>query len=74
MESLVHTVHELPFDSRAVAEAARLRALLQAQGQPIDPYDVLLAGQALSLSLRCVTGNIKEFSQVPSLTVENWQA
>ncbi len=41
---------------------------------PIGPYDVLLAGQALALSLILVTNNTKEFSRVPGLRLEDWQA
>jgi tRNA(fMet)-specific endonuclease VapC len=70
---LLQTVHELPFDSAAAQEASRIRALLESQGQPIGPYDLLLAGQALALSLVLVTANTGEFSRVPSLTLENWQ-
>jgi tRNA(fMet)-specific endonuclease VapC len=45
---LLKAVHELPFDTSAAAESARIRALLESQGQAIGPYDVLLAGHALA--------------------------
>lgn len=73
VELLLKTVPVVPFDSAAAGEAARVRALLESQGQAIGPYDVLLAGQALSLSLIVVTANTREFSRVPGLVVENWQ-
>ena len=69
---LLQTVHEFSFDTAAASEAARIRALLEAQGQPIGPYDVLLAGHALALSLILVTANEREFSRVPGLSTENW--
>ncbi len=72
VELLLMTLAELPFDSGAAKEAARIRALLESQGQPIGPYDILLAGQGLALSLILVTANTKEFSRVPSLSLENW--
>jgi tRNA(fMet)-specific endonuclease VapC len=72
VELLLTTVWEMPFDPDAARESARLRALLESQGQAIGPYDVLLAGQALARSLVLVTGNTKEFSRVPGLTLENW--
>ncbi len=41
-------------------------------GTPIGPNDLLIAAQALSLGLVLVSANIKEFSRVPGLSVENW--
>jgi tRNA(fMet)-specific endonuclease VapC len=73
VDLLLRTVHQLAFDSGAAQEAARIRALLESQGQPIGPYDVLLAGQALGGSLILVTANTREFSRVPGLTWEDWQ-
>ncbi len=72
VELLLTTVWEIPFDPDAARESARVRALLESQGQPIGPYDVLLAGQALAHSLILVTANTREFSRVPGLVLENW--
>jgi tRNA(fMet)-specific endonuclease VapC len=72
VELLLKTIWEIPFDPDAARESARLRALLESQGQPIGPYDTLLAGQALARSLILVTANTREFSRVPGLTLENW--
>jgi tRNA(fMet)-specific endonuclease VapC len=71
---LITTVKELSFDGPAATEAARIRALLEARGWMIGPYDVLLAGQALSSGLTLVSANIREFRRVPTLSVESWQA
>lgn len=73
VELLLKTMVELPFDAAAAEEAGKLRALLEAQGQPIGPYDVLLAGQALAASLTLASANTKEFSRVPGLVLENWE-
>lgn len=70
---LLATVHEMVFDAPAAREAGRLRALLEAQGCMIGPYDILLAGQARSAGLTLVTANISEFSRVPALSLEDWQ-
>lgn len=72
VELLLATVCETPFDADAARESARVRALLESQGQRIGPYDILLAGQALAGSLILVTDNTREFSRVPGLTLENW--
>ncbi|MBI5759591.1 MAG: type II toxin-antitoxin system VapC family toxin [Planctomycetales bacterium] len=72
VQLLLNTVHELPFDDAAAAHAANIRATLEQQGQPIGPYDVLLAGQARSCGLILVTANTREFIRVSGLQIENW--
>jgi tRNA(fMet)-specific endonuclease VapC len=73
VDLLLRTVHQMAFELGAAKEAVRVRALLESQGQPIGPYDVLLAGQALADSWILVTANTREFSRVPGLTLEDWQ-
>ena len=74
VDRLLKTVRELEFAAGAALEAARIRAALEAQGQIIGPYDLLLAGHARSLTLILVSANTKEFNRVSGLIVENWQA
>jgi tRNA(fMet)-specific endonuclease VapC len=65
------------FDEAAAYHSGFVRALLanlKPNAQPIGPYDVLLAGHALALGSVLVTGNIREFSRVPGLVVEDWSA
>jgi len=64
----------LEFDREDAREAGRIRALLSSKGRPIGPYDVLIAGQALARDLTLVTHNKREFSRVPGLRIEDWQA
>ncbi len=71
---LLATVNELVFDGQAAREAGRIRAGLEAQGCMIGAYDVLLAGHARSAGLTLVTANVGEFSRVPGLRWEDWQA
>jgi len=73
VDLLSSTVHELVFDRAAALESSRIRADLESQGLMIGPYDVLLAGHAVSLGLTLVTANIGEFGRVQSLKIENWQ-
>jgi tRNA(fMet)-specific endonuclease VapC len=49
-------------------------ARLKPNAQPIGPYDLMLAAQALRLGAVLVTHNIAEFARVPNLTVEDWQS
>lgn len=62
----------VPLDWAAARAAGAIRAVLAQEGQPIGPYDTLIAGQALSRNLVLVTSNTKEFDRVPNLVVENW--
>ena len=73
VDRLLAVVSELPFDADAAREAARIRAALEAQGNMIGPYDVLLAGHALAAGLTLVTDNSAELTRVPGLRVENWK-
>ena len=62
----------LDFDRTACLQAGVVRAVLHTQGTPIGPYDVQMAGIALSKNLTIVTRNTREFERVPGLRVENW--
>lgn len=65
------------FDEHAAQKAAEIRAILETMrpnAQPIGPYDVLLAGHALSVGAIFVTHNTREFVRVPGLGVEDWQS
>ena len=62
----------LPFDAEAAAEYGALRAQLEGQGAPIGNADMQIASIALARDLVVVTGNVRHFERVPSLTVANW--
>jgi len=61
-----------PFDLEDSIAAGEIRAKLRAEGAPIGPYDVLIAGQALARGLTLVSANGKEFRRVEGLIVEDW--
>ena len=42
-------------------------------GHPHNDADLIIAATALELGKRLITGNIKHFSWIPHLTVENWR-
>ena len=73
VEALLKIVDELPFDAAAATNAALTRAQLESQGLTIGPFDLLIAGHALSRGLILVTNNWSEFQRVPRLLLENWQ-
>ncbi|HEX2101720.1 MAG TPA: PIN domain-containing protein [Candidatus Synoicihabitans sp.] len=65
------------FGEEDAAEAASVRAYLETlkpNAQLIGPHDVLLVGHALALGAVLVTHNVREFSRIPRLAIEDWQA
>jgi len=52
--------------------AGELRAMLEASGTSIGPYDLLSAAQARRIGAVLVTANVSEFSRVPDLVWEDW--
>jgi tRNA(fMet)-specific endonuclease VapC len=64
----------LPFDNKAAEEYGKLRAHLVGLGTTIGPNDLLIASIALANGLTVVTHNTSEFSRVPGLPLEDWQA
>jgi tRNA(fMet)-specific endonuclease VapC len=61
----------LPFDDRSAEFYANIRATLANQGTPIGPNDLLIAAIAQAHNLTLVTANIREFSRVDGLRIEN---
>lgn len=72
LERFLAPLQVVDLDRVAAAEAAAIRARLEAQGTPIGPYDTLIAGVARSNGLVLVTNNAREFARVEGLVVENW--
>jgi len=62
----------IDYDSKAAKEHGIIRSDLEKIGQPIGAMDYLLAAQAISLDLILVSNNLKEFSKVKKLIIENW--
>ena len=72
IEGALSRISVLDFEPPADVLYARIRDELTKAGTPIGPIDFLIASHALSLDLTLVTANIREFSRVPGLRVENW--
>ncbi|MBT2326769.1 type II toxin-antitoxin system VapC family toxin [Variovorax paradoxus] len=62
----------LPWDATAANRHGELRADLQARGLPIGDFDEMIAAHALTIGAVVVTDNIRHFSRVPGLVLENW--
>ena len=75
-------LHELRFgiarssrrahSERLLAAFLDIRGYLADRGQPIGPYDSLIAAQARRHEAVLVTRNRREFERVPGLMVADW--
>lgn len=65
-----YTCEDAVFYGAIRAHLARLKP----NAQPIGPYDLMLAAQALRLCAVVVTHDTGEFARVPGLTCEDWQS
>lgn len=74
LQSLEQLLPVEPFTREDARRYASLRLHLETRAQGIGPFDTLIAAQALRLKATVVTRNIREFSRVPGLAVENWES
>jgi len=72
LDQLSEVVNILPFGSDEAGCAAGIRADLELKGCPIGPYDILIAATALSHNDTLVTHNVKAFSRIKDLRIEDW--
>ena len=57
----------------ALALFGNLKAKLEAEGNRIDDFDILIGSTALVNNLVMVTDNIQHLGRLPNITIENWK-
>ncbi|MEO1691502.1 MAG: type II toxin-antitoxin system VapC family toxin [Cyanobacteria bacterium J06631_6] len=72
-KTFVEQFISLPFDDRCALIYGKLRAKLASAGTPIGSNDLLIAAIALTNDLILVTHNVREFSRVNGLKLEDWE-
>ena len=72
LKNFTSIVNILPFGYEDAKCATSIRINLEQQGIPIGPYDILVAGVALSNKGILVTHNTKEFERIEGLPIEDW--
>jgi tRNA(fMet)-specific endonuclease VapC len=60
------------FNNAAAVIYGKIRATLEKKGTPIGSLHTLIAAHALSLQTTLITNNVKEFSPVLDLKLDNW--
>lgn len=66
-------IHVLSFEEQDAICCGDIRSTLKQQGLPIGSYDLLLAGTALNRDMILVSSNVREFSRIQGLQIENWR-
>ena len=72
LSMLLANMEILDFDVDAADCYGKIRAGLEKKGTPIGPLDMMIAGHGQSLGYTVVTNNVKEFSRVADLKIEDW--
>ena len=70
--AFISTFPVLTFSSASASRYATIRADLERRGLPIGPNDLLIAAIAAEHGLMLATANVREFSRVAGLVVEDW--
>lgn len=61
----------IEFDQAAATVYGKIRSDLESRGLVIGAMDMLIAAHALSLSVTLVSNNVREFSRIDNLSLEN---
>jgi tRNA(fMet)-specific endonuclease VapC len=72
LDQFISSLEVAPFDRQTTIVYGRLRAVLEKKGQAIGSMDLLIAAHAVSLDVRLITHNLREFGRVPGLRIEDW--
>ena len=72
LSMLLANMEILDFDVDAADCYGKIRAALEKKGTPIGPLHMMIAAHAQSLGYTVVTNNVKEFSRMSALKIENW--
>ena len=73
LNSFLSRFNGAQLDDTIAEQCGRIRFELDRQGTPIGPYDLIIAGTALSRKLILVTHNTREFSRIKHLNLEDWE-
>jgi tRNA(fMet)-specific endonuclease VapC len=71
VEEFLLRVEVLPWNSEAARHYARIRAVLEKEGEPIGNLDLMIAAQAVAAETVLVTHD-QVFRRVKGLKVEDW--
>ncbi len=73
VEAFLERLSILDWSNAVTFHYARIRSALERAGVPIGNLDLLIACHAVSERSTLVTNNLRHFSRVPGLRVEEWK-
>ena len=71
-KKIISKVNVIPISEKEAITAGDILAGMTKKGQIIGLEDVLIAASALANQCRMVTANVRHFSRIKGLVVENW--
>jgi tRNA(fMet)-specific endonuclease VapC len=74
LDRFFDTMASVPFDDRCAEEYGLIREELDRAGTPIGPNDLLIAATARAHLAVLVTHNVREFSRVAGLRIDDWES
>ena len=74
LDELFKGIESFSFDDKAAVQYSKIRAALAKSGTPIGPNDLMIAAIALANKAALVTHNVREFSRVAGLPIEDWES
>jgi tRNA(fMet)-specific endonuclease VapC len=72
LQQFILPLEVVGFDEAVTSIYGELRAHLEKQGTPIGALDMMIAAHALSLNVKLVTNNTKEFKRAVGLELLDW--
>ena len=72
IDTFLANVIQVPFSPQAACRYGEIAAQLEKNGAPIGMADAMIAAHALELGWTLVSHNVKHFSRVDKLKVEDW--
>jgi tRNA(fMet)-specific endonuclease VapC len=70
---LRRVINTINLNAKITAEYAEIKSGLRKSGVPIDDFDILIGATAIVNNLILVTNNIRHFSRIKSINIENWR-
>lgn len=72
LERFLLPLEIVPFDAEAARHCGRIRSELKRLGCSVGSNDLLIAAHALALDATLVSNNVREFSRIGGLRLEQW--
>ena len=70
--TFLDTMRLVDFNANAADMYAKVRAELEESNKPVDNMDLLIAASAMAEGAVLVSHNIRHFSKIKGLSVEDW--